>query len=165
MNFEALVKHISTIQNTLQAQAAHAVNLALTSRNWLMGCYIVEFEQNGEDRAAYGEQLLKKLEQRLKTKGLNERRFREFRRLYLVYPQLKEPITQYIASQIQIRQSLTAEFTEPMRVCQNALIYRFTPVTDSCNRGKFLKKGVLTQPHLKMAFGNYQQNTHKPKHG
>ncbi|KAA5261785.1 DUF1016 domain-containing protein, partial [Bacteroides faecis] len=25
----------------LQAQAAHAVNLALTSRNWLMGCYIV----------------------------------------------------------------------------------------------------------------------------
>ena len=61
MDFEALVKHISTIQNTLQAQAAHAVNLALTSRNWLMGCYIVEFEQNGEDRAAYGEQLLKKL--------------------------------------------------------------------------------------------------------
>ena len=109
MDFEALVKHISTIQNTLQAQAAHAVNLALTSRNWLMGCYIVEFEQNGEDRAAYGEQLLKRLEQRLKTKGLNERRFREFRRLYLVYPQLKEPIAQYITSQIQIRQSLTAE--------------------------------------------------------
>ena len=115
MDFEALVKHISTIQNTLQAQAAHAVNLALTSRNWLMGCYIVEFEQNGEDRAAYGEQLLKKLEQQLKTKGLNERRFREFRRLYLVYPQLKEPIAQYITSQIQIRQSLTAEFTEPIR--------------------------------------------------
>ena len=109
MNFEALVKHISTIQNTLQAQAAHAVNLALTSRNWLMGCYIVEFEQNGEDRAAYGEQLLKKLEQRLNTKGLNERRFREFRRLYLVYPQLKEPITQYIASQIPIRRLPSAE--------------------------------------------------------
>mgnify|MGYP000195454872 CR=1 FL=1 len=109
MNFEALVKHISTIQNTLQAQAAHAVNLALTSRNWLMGCYIVEFEQNGEDRAAYGEQLLKKLEQRLKTKGLNVCRFREFRRLYLVYPQLKEPVTLYIASQIQIRLSMTAE--------------------------------------------------------
>ena len=61
MNFEALVKHISTIQNTLQAQAAHAVNLALASRNWLIGCYIVEFEQNGEDRAAYGEQMLKKI--------------------------------------------------------------------------------------------------------
>lgn len=112
MDFEALVKHISTIQSTLQAQAAHAVNLALTARNWLMGCYIVEFEQNGEDRAAYGEQLLKKLEQRLNVKGLNERRFREFRRLYLVYPQLKEPIALYLT--LQIRRSLTAEFIEPI---------------------------------------------------
>lgn len=62
-------KHISTIQNTLQAQAAHAVNLTLTSSNWPIGYYIVEFGQNGEDRAAYGEQLLKKLEKRLKLKG------------------------------------------------------------------------------------------------
>ena len=115
MDLEALVKHISTIQSTLQAQAAHAVNLALTARNWLMGRYIVEFEQNGEDRAAYGEQLLKKLEQRLNVKGLNERRFREFRRLYLVYPQLKEPIAQYIVSQSQIRHTLSAEFIEPIR--------------------------------------------------
>ena len=109
MDFEALVKHICTIQNTLQAQAAHAVNLALTSRNWLMRCYIVEFEQNGEDRAAYGEQLLKKLEQRLKTKGLNERRFREFRRLYLVYPQLKEQVLHYIMAGNEIRHTLSAE--------------------------------------------------------
>ena len=115
MNFETLVKHISTTQNTLQTKAAHAVNLALTSRNWLMGCYIVEFEQNGEDRAAYGEQLLKKLEQRLKTKGLNERRFREFRRLYLIYPQLKEQILHYIISGNEIRNTLSAEFTEPIR--------------------------------------------------
>ena len=115
MDFESLVEHISTIQNTLQAQAAHAVNLALTARNWLMGCYIVEFEQNGEDRAAYGEQLLKKLEQRLKTKGLNERRFREFRRLYLVYPQLKEQVLHYIMAGNEIRHTLSAEFTEPIR--------------------------------------------------
>lgn len=120
MDFEALVKHISTIQNTLQAQAAHAVNLALTSRNWLMGCYIVEFEQNGEDRAAYGEQLLKKLEQRLNTKGLNERRFREFRRLYIVYPQLREEILQYIMAGNEIRHSLTAEFREPIRQSASA---------------------------------------------
>lgn len=115
MNFESLVNHINVIQTTLQAQAAHSVNLALTSRNWLMGCYIVEFEQNGEDRAAYGEQLLKKLEKRLNTKGLNERRFREFRRLYLVYPQLKEEILGYLMSGSEIRHSLTAKFTAPIR--------------------------------------------------
>ena len=164
MNFEALVKHISTIQNTLQAQAAHAVNLALTSRNWLMGCYIVEFEQNGEDRAAYGEQLLKKLEQRLKTKGLNERRFREFRRLYLVYPQLKESVTQYIASQIQIRQSLTAEFTEPIRRLVTAGSENGVWKLSEKDYRRRWKHGLVV-PGQKMAFGNYQQNTHKPKRG
>ena len=29
--------------------------------NWLIGYYIVEFEQHGKDRAEYGTQLLKKL--------------------------------------------------------------------------------------------------------
>ena len=71
--------------------------------------YIVEFEQNGEDRAAYGEQLLKKLELRLNTKGLTERRFREFRRLYQVYPQLQSPVAQYIVSHSEIRHTPTAE--------------------------------------------------------
>ena len=47
------------MQDALQEQAAHAVNLALTARNRLIGYYIVEFEQHGEDRAEYGEQLLK----------------------------------------------------------------------------------------------------------
>ena len=44
MNFESLVSHIDTVQHALQAQAAHAVNLSLTARNWLIGYYIVEFE-------------------------------------------------------------------------------------------------------------------------
>ena len=79
-----------------------------------MGCYIVEFEQNGEDRAAYGEQLLKKLEKRLNTKGLNERRFRDFRRLYLVYPQLKD-VLHYVMSGSKIRHTPSAEFIAPIR--------------------------------------------------
>ena len=49
MDFDSLVGHISFVHNALQAQAAHAVNLSLTARNWLVGYYIVEFEQNGED--------------------------------------------------------------------------------------------------------------------
>ena len=82
MNFESLAHCIQAIQNVLQQQAAHAVNMALTTRNWLIGLYIVEYEQNGEDRAAYGEFLLQKLEERLNNKGMTVRRFREYRRLY-----------------------------------------------------------------------------------
>lgn len=43
MNFESLVGHIHHVQDVLQAQAAHAVNLSLTARNWLVGYYIVKF--------------------------------------------------------------------------------------------------------------------------
>lgn len=98
MNFDLLVHTIHSVQDALQEQAAHAVNLALTARNWLIGYYIVEFEQHGEDRAEYGEQLLKKLETSIKKKGMTERRFREFRRLYIVYPQLGSEIAKYLVS-------------------------------------------------------------------
>ena len=36
MDFESLVGRINLVQNVLQAQAAHAINLALTTRNWLV---------------------------------------------------------------------------------------------------------------------------------
>jgi hypothetical protein len=33
-------------------------SLTATLRNWLIGCYIVEYEQGGRDRAKYGDRLL-----------------------------------------------------------------------------------------------------------
>ena len=50
-----------------------AVNQSLTVRNWLIGLYIVEFEQRGEDRAKYGERLLTDLSASDGVKGLSER--------------------------------------------------------------------------------------------
>ena len=60
-----------------------------TLRNWLIGCYIVEYEQNGSDRAKYGDRLLKRLEERVNTKGLNETLFRNSRNFYKLYPQIR----------------------------------------------------------------------------
>ena len=84
MTFESLVGRINLVQDVLQAQAAHAVNLSLTARNWLVGYYIVEFEQHGEDRAKYGEKLLKQLASSLNRRGLGERRLYEYRLTYQV---------------------------------------------------------------------------------
>ena len=101
MNFESLIGHINQVQDALQAQAAHAVNLSLTARNWLVGYYIVEFEQQGEDRAKYGENLLKKIAQRLNRRGLGERRLYEFRLTYTIYPQMGGVIADYISNNYQ----------------------------------------------------------------
>lgn len=97
MNFESLVGRINQVQDMLQAQTAHAINLAVTARNWLVGFYIVEFEQHGEDRARYGENLLKNLAKRLNRRGLGERRLYEFRLIYIIYPQIGQVIADYIA--------------------------------------------------------------------
>ena len=96
MNFESLVGQINQVQDVLQAQAAHAINLSLTARNWLVGCYIVEYEQHGEDRAKYGEKLLKNLAQSLNRRGFGERRLYEFRQTYLIYPQIGPVIAGYL---------------------------------------------------------------------
>ena len=96
LTFDSLVGRINLIQNALQAQAAHAVNLSLTARNWLVGYYIVEFEQNGEDRAKYGEKLINRLAERINRKGFEPRSLRVYRRVYLVYPQLGTAIGSYL---------------------------------------------------------------------
>lgn len=94
--FDSLVSRINLIQDTLQAQAAHAVNLSLTARNWLVGYYIVEFEQHGEDRAKYGDKLLKQLAKSLNKRGLGERRLYEYRLTYKAYPQLGNVVAEYV---------------------------------------------------------------------
>jgi hypothetical protein len=109
MKFDLLVNSIEQTHSHFQQQASKAVNVSLTLRNWLIGFYIVEYEQKGEDKAKYGEKLLTKLAERCTSiKGLDERTFRNFRLLYLYYPQIQSLIT--LQSQIPpIRRSLTTE--------------------------------------------------------
>ncbi len=96
MNFDALVRAIADIHQRTQNAAARAVNVALTCRNWLIGAYIVEFEQRGEDRAAYGDHLLFKLAERLQRKSIfrfDERELRRFRQFYVAYPQIRDAVS------------------------------------------------------------------------
>ena len=95
-DFESLVDSIVQIHHQAQDFATKAVNVGLTLRNWLIGHRIVEFEQNGKDRAAYGERLLPELARRLASAGLKRvdmRELRRFRLLYTTYPQIRETVT------------------------------------------------------------------------
>lgn len=89
-SFDELANSVLQTHQTAQSGAIRAVNQMATLRNWLIGCYIVEYEQKGSDRAKYGERLLKRLEERVNTKGLNETLFLAARRFYSFYPQIGE---------------------------------------------------------------------------
>ncbi len=92
-DFNLLLTTIDGIHQNLQASAANAVNKALTVRNWLIGYYIVEFEQNGEDRAVYGSNLIGSLADRLShIKGIDKRSLFKFKQFYLMYNHLGEYI-------------------------------------------------------------------------
>ena len=89
-SFDELVTSVLRTHQTAQSGAIRAVNQMATLRNWLIGCYIVVYEQKGSDKAKYGERLLKRLEERLNTRGLNETLFRNSRTFYNLYPQIAE---------------------------------------------------------------------------
>lgn len=96
MNFNALINSITTTDRVLQTEAVKAINKALTARNWLIGLYIVEFEQNGEDRAEYGTKLLDNLAKEINSKGLSGRNLKLYRQFYLAYPQLNQEVNKYL---------------------------------------------------------------------
>ena len=69
--FENLAERVKDVHNATSSVAKGAVNQLLTIRNWAIGCYIVEYEQDGCDRAKYGARLLDNLADKLSIKGLD----------------------------------------------------------------------------------------------
>ena len=89
-SFDELAESIAKINQNAQSSALKAVNRLATVRNYVIGFYIVEYEQNGKDRATYGEALLKKLAAKVNKKGINETLLKNCRRFYQLYPQIKD---------------------------------------------------------------------------
>ena len=87
-SFSDLASIIQSTHDVALSSAIRAINRMQTMRNWLIGYYIVEFEQHGKDRAEYGTQLLKKLEEQVNRKGLNVTLFQTSRNFYNLYPQM-----------------------------------------------------------------------------
>lgn len=117
MNFRHLIDSIKQTHTALQEYAGKAINKSLTIRNWLIGFYIVEFEQHGEDRAKYGEKLVTELAKKIGIRGLGETNLKTNRQFYLLYPQLRQVLADELKrmglSTAPIRQLLTDEFYSP----------------------------------------------------
>jgi len=111
MIFNQLTNSIRSTSDTLRSFAGKAINQFLTVRNWLIGYYIVEFEQKGEDRAQYGEKLLQSLAKELKEEGLSFTNLKMYRQFFQTYPQLARITPAFLQKNnlFQIGQSLTGQ--------------------------------------------------------
>ncbi len=87
-NIESLYADIKVILATARKQTYHAINFTMVESYWMIGQTIVEHEQHGDTRAAYGKGVLKELAARLTTdfgKGFDERELRKMRQFYLTF--------------------------------------------------------------------------------
>jgi hypothetical protein len=60
-NLENISVQIENINTYFSDYGNRQVNYAYTLRNWLIGMYLFEYEQKGQDRAEYGENLYRNL--------------------------------------------------------------------------------------------------------
>ena len=84
------MEDISKILEEARSNAKTAVNLSMVYAYYEIGRKIIEEEQNGENRAAYGKQILKELSKYLTQKhgkGYSAENLKLMRRFYVVYSQ------------------------------------------------------------------------------
>ncbi|MDR1552600.1 MAG: PDDEXK nuclease domain-containing protein [Prevotellaceae bacterium] len=140
-DFEKLIDNVYQTHCILQENAAKAVNFYLTARNWFIGWHIVEYEQNGRDRAKYGNKLINEMAKSLKSKGLkgySPMALRTNRIFYRTYPQIQQTlsvelqktgidINKLIPFQIsQIQQTASVELQEEYPISAEILISRLS---------------------------------------
>jgi hypothetical protein len=87
-NSTHFVSDIKQILSAARKKAYSAVNFAMVEAYWLIGKRIVEEEQQGKVRAAYGEEILKTLSVELTQefgKGFGTRSLWDFKKFYLTF--------------------------------------------------------------------------------
>lgn len=84
--YKGLLGSLAALLEEGRHSAAKSVNAVLTATYWLVGKRIVEYEQVGQERAAYGSELLKRLSADLGGRfgrGFSERNLEQMRLFYL----------------------------------------------------------------------------------
>jgi hypothetical protein len=125
MKYDKLIEILEKVHEQMQFRAARSVDLALVVRNWLFGLYLVEYEQNGEDRALYGSKLIDSVSKELsdkKIKGISPTNLRKFREFYISYKQIQQTLSvkSLVSADISatdiIQQSLTVELAKQFKL-------------------------------------------------
>lgn len=125
-NYEGLVTRISDTFVQGRQKAAVAVNSFLVNTYWQIGRYIVEFEQEGSEKAEYGTALLERLSKDLSFvhgKGFSRSNLNYMRSFYLKYP-ICETVSHklnwsHICELVKIDDPLERSFYEKQTVLEN----------------------------------------------
>ncbi|MCZ0951868.1 MAG: PDDEXK nuclease domain-containing protein [Rhodospirillaceae bacterium] len=88
VQYQAIFGDVSRIVDAARQSAARSVNAVMTAAYWLVGRYIVEFEQAGEERAEYRAALIERLASDLTKRfgrGFSRQNIWQMRLFYQTY--------------------------------------------------------------------------------
>ncbi len=88
-DYSAVRADIIALLDAARQAAARSVNAVMTATYWSVGRRIVEFEQGGQERAAYGAEMIKRLGADLSRefgRGFGWRNLTQMRAFYLAWP-------------------------------------------------------------------------------
>lgn len=124
MDIRTLLSSIRDTHEWFAGQAARQINTSLTLRNWLIGMYLFEYEQKGQDRAEYGNALYQTIAARAKSfglRGMGKSNLYGFRTFYLSYPQVFQFLTAKLQpSENQLIFRVTEHASEQIQIVQSA---------------------------------------------
>ncbi len=145
MTFEQIATQIEVVHNEMQYYAIRQVDNVLTMRNIIIGYYIVDFEQNGLDRATYGANTIKLLAKRLKhIKGISTPQLYRFREFYLVYPQIFSTVSRKLQQANLLTEKIFSTPSGKLEICNhqdqnNALSYDADTLLDRLSFSHFIE--------------------------
>lgn len=110
-----LVQQVREIVIAARTLATHSVDTIQVAMNFTIGQRIVEHEQGGDKRAAYGKQTMEHLAQSMTSefgRGFSKRNLALMRQFYLMYSPRVKALPAELVSFPQIAQTLSAQFTQ-----------------------------------------------------
>ena len=121
-----LISNIEQTVTTAKEKLATSVNATITETYWQIGKYIVETEQDGKIKAAYGKKLLTTLSHELTLrlgKGYSRPNLNNMRKFYLKYPNCQTVSDKlswsHICELIKLDDDLERSFYERQTVNEN----------------------------------------------
>lgn len=114
MKLSELIGQIKIVDSEIRNEASKAVNRMLTLRNWLIGYYLVQYEQQGEDRASYGDRLLENIASELSTenvKGMSAPELSRYRQFFTTYIEIGNQLSGLFSNVLPILGTLPQNFS------------------------------------------------------
>lgn len=126
LGFEKMISDIEVLVNASKNELATSINKVMTVTYWNIGKYIVEFEQDGNAKAAYGKNLLSTVSKELTLrlgKGYSRPNLNNMRKFYLKYSNCQTVSDKlswsHICELIKIDDELERSFYEKECVVEN----------------------------------------------